>query len=229
MLLQERLFTSVLFMCLQFDIIGNAFGIMAAHPVAPFLSMHHLQLIRPTFPGMSALDGLRHLSRAMHTEPTSFLQQAICYDKKRSLSFSISLGYVVQVFPQIILPRILQRPMRTFQAWNRQNDASQFTFDTRPVPKSICRHPLRFFLKTMDYNTTSEAVVGIYERQLAIDRRKKAALCWPSALSSDEVTYVRVVSRPLEDRWFEVRFLFYSNSAIVLKSSLAATGSHIVG
>ncbi|CAM6111120.1 unnamed protein product [Calypogeia fissa] len=188
----------------QFDVVGNAFGILAAHPVAPFLSMHHLQLIRPLFPGMTALDGLRHLSSAMHTEPTSFLQQAICYDRKKSLSFSISLGYVVQVFPQIILPRMLQRPMRTFSAWNRVNDALQFTFDTRPAPKSICRHPLRFFMKTMDYNATADVVVGLYERQLAIDKRKRAALCWPSALSADTVTHVRVVSRPLPDRWFEV-------------------------
>lgn len=196
--------------CLQFDIVGNAYGILAAHPVAPFLSMHHLQLISPLFPGMTALDGLRRLSSAMHTEPTSFLQQTICYDRKRSLSFSISLGYVVQVFPQIILPRMLQRPMRTFAAWNRMNDALQFSFDTRPVPKSICRHPLRFFLQTMDYNTTNDVVVGLYERQLAIDKRKKEALCWPSALSADQVSHVRVVSRPLSDRWFEVKFIFLS-------------------
>ncbi|KAL3675062.1 hypothetical protein R1sor_025010 [Riccia sorocarpa] len=188
----------------QFDIIGNAFGILAAHPVAPFLSMHHLQLIRPLLPGRTALDSLKHLTKAMKAEPSSFLQQAICYDKKRSLSFSISIGYVVQVFPQIVLPRMLMRPLRTFSAWNRVSEPLEFTFDTRPVPKSICKHPLRFFLDHMEYDREKELAVGLYERQTAIDKRKKSGLCWPSALPPDHVTHIRVVSRALPDHWFHV-------------------------
>ncbi|KAG6540954.1 hypothetical protein Mapa_017675 [Marchantia paleacea] len=188
----------------QFDIIGNAFGLLAAHPVAPFLSMHHLQLIRPLFPGRTALDGLRHISKAMKTEPTSFLQQTICYDRKRSLSFSISSGFVVQVFPQIILPRMLQRPLRTFSAWNRVSEPLEFTFDTRPVPKSICKHPLRFFLDDMEYDHEKDVTIGLYKRQIAIDKRKKSGLCWPSALAPDQVTHIRVVSRALPDHWFHV-------------------------
>lgn len=77
---------------------GNAHGLLASHPVTPFLSMHHLELLDPVFPEMSHLEGLRLLAKAMRSEPGSFLQQSIAYDMKRSLSFSISTGYVVQVW-----------------------------------------------------------------------------------------------------------------------------------
>lgn len=82
----------------QFDVFGNAHGLLASHPLTPFISMHHLELLDPVFPHMSALDGLRLLTKAMRTEPGSFLQQAVAYDHQRSLSFSISTGYVVQVW-----------------------------------------------------------------------------------------------------------------------------------
>jgi hypothetical protein len=69
--------------------------------------MHHLELIEPVFPGLTALEGLKQLMKAMRIDPRNFLQQSICYDHELGLSFSISLRYVVQVFPQIILPQTL--------------------------------------------------------------------------------------------------------------------------
>lgn len=92
----------------QFDVFGNAHGLLASHPLTPFISMHHLELLSPVFPHLSALDGLRHLTKAMRTEPGSFLQQSIVYDKRYSLSFSISSGYVVQVslVPGFSLPGV---------------------------------------------------------------------------------------------------------------------------
>ena len=82
---------------MQFDVFGNAHGLLASHPVTPFLSMHHLELLSPVFPYMSHLEGLRLLTKAMRTEPGSFLQQSLAYDVKNSLSYSISTGYVIQV------------------------------------------------------------------------------------------------------------------------------------
>lgn len=95
----------------QFDVFGNAHGLLASHPLTPFISMHHLELLSPVFPHLSALDGLRLLTKAMRTEPGSFLQQSIVYDKRYSLSFSISSGYVVQVslVPGFSLPGVCRR------------------------------------------------------------------------------------------------------------------------
>jgi hypothetical protein len=91
----------LVFGIVQFDVFGNS------HPVTPFISMHHLELIEPVFPRLTALEGLKQLMKAMRTDPGNFLQHSICYDHELGLSFSISLRYVVQVFLQIILPQTL--------------------------------------------------------------------------------------------------------------------------
>lgn len=88
----------------QFDIFGNAHGLLASHPLTPFISMHHLELIAPVFPNQTALDGLSLLTEAMRAEPGSFLQQSLAYDWENRLSFSISTGYVVQVTSLSLLP-----------------------------------------------------------------------------------------------------------------------------
>jgi hypothetical protein len=56
---------------------------------------------------MSHLEGLRLLTKAMRTEPGSFLQQSLVYDVKNSLSFSISTGYVIQVQGEYYLRGVL--------------------------------------------------------------------------------------------------------------------------
>ena len=106
-------------------------GFLAAHPIAPFVSFHHVETLNPIFPKHKSLDGLKLLMKAMRTDPSGFLQQSIYYDHKRWLTFSISMGYVVQVFPQIILPRELERSERTFTAWNKLDTSFEFDFDTR--------------------------------------------------------------------------------------------------
>jgi hypothetical protein len=83
----------------QWDVRGNAHGLLAAHPIAPFVSFHHGETLNPIFPKHKSMDGLKLLMKAMRTDPSGFLQQSIYYDHKRWLTFSISMGYVVQVFP----------------------------------------------------------------------------------------------------------------------------------
>ena len=88
---------------------------MAAHPLAPFISMHHLDEVDRFFPGYNALDGLHHLMILMQTEPTSFLQCCNCYDREKKLIFFISLSYVIQVYSNVLLSRDLERPEINFQ------------------------------------------------------------------------------------------------------------------
>ncbi|RVX09195.1 hypothetical protein CK203_013763 [Vitis vinifera] len=88
----------------QWDIRGNAHGLLSSHPIAPFVSIHHVEAVDPFYPGLSSLESLKRFTRAMKVDPGSFLQRSICYDHTRHLTFSVSLGYVVQVFPHIVLP-----------------------------------------------------------------------------------------------------------------------------
>lgn len=183
----------------QWDIRGNAHGLLAAHPVTPFVSFHHVEAINPIFPQHNSLDGLKHLMKAMRTDPSGFLQQSICYDHKRWLTFSISNGYVVQVFPQIILPQELERSERTFTAWNKLDTSVEFDFDTRPPHRLFCKKPLLFFLE--DIQKAGNMTVTTYKRGIQRENLKRASYCFSWALSPYEVQNIQVVSRPMNERW----------------------------
>lgn len=187
----------------QFDVHGNAFGLLAAHPIAPFLSMHHLDEVDPVFPNLDALGAIRRLVNAMQTEPSSFLQRCICYDRDQRLSFAISLGYTVQVFPHIVFPRYLERSEITFKAWNHKDGKGEFDLDTRRSLKSVCRRPFVFFLEDI-YIEESETVVSTYKRDTSIDQSKRQYSCFSRVFSPEVVEQVRVVSKPMGDQWFLV-------------------------
>ncbi|KAG0555177.1 hypothetical protein KC19_12G150300 [Ceratodon purpureus] len=198
----------------QFDVFGNAHGLLASHPLTPFISMHHLELLDPIFPHMSALDGLRLLTKAMRTEPGSFLQQSIAYDHKRSLSFSISTGYVIQVFPEIILPRLLTRVETTFTAWNRDKAPLEFAFDTRPSVDSVCQKPYLFYLEDMQIDPSTSRVVTVYKRLQSVDEEKSKNLCWSKGLPPSQVESIRVVSERASQKFFSVSFVCLVQSNI---------------
>ncbi|KAJ7566420.1 hypothetical protein O6H91_02G102300 [Diphasiastrum complanatum] len=185
----------------QCDIFGNAFGLLAAHPVVPFVSMHHVEVMDPLIPGMSSHDGLRLLTKAMRTEPGSFLQQSICYDRKQRLSFSISTGFVVQVFPEILYPGVLERAEITFTAWNRGNDPGEFELDTRR-PRSICKQPFLFYLDEIKRVEEGSSILSIYSRDLITEERKK--YCLSQSFSPTKVKKIHVHSKPLDMNWFMV-------------------------
>lgn len=187
----------------QFDVHGDAFGLLAAHPTSPFISMHHLDEVDPVFPKLDALGAMQRLANAMRTEPSSFLQQCICYDRAQKLSISISLGYVVQVFPYILLPRDLERPEITFKAWNLKESRGDFDLDTRKSLRSICRKPFVFFLEDIHVQE-NEAVLSTYNRDSSIDERKRRSFCFSTVIPPEQVEQVQVSSKPLDDHWFSV-------------------------
>ena len=77
------------------------------------------------------MDGLHHLMNAMQIEPSSFLQRCICYEQEKKITFFISLGHVVQVYPYVLLLKYLERPRITFKAWNKKDGGGEFDFDTQ--------------------------------------------------------------------------------------------------
>ncbi|KAF5734395.1 hypothetical protein HS088_TW16G00844 [Tripterygium wilfordii] len=185
----------------QWDIRGNAHGLLSSHPIAPFVSIHHIEAIDPFYPGLSSLDSLKLFTKAMKVEPRSFLQQSICYDHAQGLTFSVSLGYVVQVFLGIVLPRELERSEKTYSAWNKNSQRKEFDFDTRDPYKSICKIPTLFFLK--DVKREHNATVGLYVRGGGNDLKRKV-FCFPRSPPLPYVQSIKVIGYPLRKNWYLV-------------------------
>ncbi|KAJ7513477.1 hypothetical protein O6H91_23G001700 [Diphasiastrum complanatum] len=182
----------------QMDIHGDAFGILSAHPLAPLVSMHHLNAIKPLFPNMSQDQAVQHLLKATQVDPAGILQQSICYDRKRSWSLSVSWGYVVQVFRGILPPKELQIPTRTFVSWIEFSDKA-FTFKTRPLPNDTCLHPIRFYLENVAYGGNKHSTT-IYKRAQATANDCSLEMASHSTLKS-----IRVVKEKVSAAWFKVR------------------------
>ena len=79
---------------MQVDIRGDAYGMLAAHPVAPLVSLHHLDHIQPISPrGKTALEAVRPLVAASRLDPARALQQSICYQRGPGYVWSVSVAW----------------------------------------------------------------------------------------------------------------------------------------
>lgn len=183
----------------QWDIKGDAHGLLSSHPIAPFVSIHHVEAVNPFYPGLSSLDSLKLFTKAMRAEPRSFLQRSICYDHSRHLTFSVSLGYAIQVLPNIVFPRELERSERTYSAWNGISQRNEFDFDARDPHKSVCKKPIRFFLK--DTGREGNASWGSYVRNKDKDDFKRRLFCFPNFPPLHNVRKIQVVAQPLSNNW----------------------------
>ncbi|XP_076881139.1 uncharacterized protein LOC143529180 [Bidens hawaiensis] len=133
----------------QIDVRGDLFGILAAHPLSPLLSLHHFDIIDPIFPGLTKLESVKHLFKAANHDPTRILQQAVCYDSSKSITVSVSWGYAVQVFEGNQLLPDLIRVQKSFSSWRRKETffSSLHMFDTRDYKKDPCKSPDLFFFE----------------------------------------------------------------------------------
>ncbi|EFJ36628.1 glycosyltransferase-like protein [Selaginella moellendorffii] len=183
----------------QFDIYGDAFGLLAAHPVTPLVSIHHLDLIDPVFPNTTQIEALRHFKSSMRVDPGGVLQQSICYDKYKRWSISVSWGYAVQVYRGILPPRLLELPMRTFLSWYRRMDDIGFPFNTRPFLKSPCEQPTIFYMKEVGYGDEAGETISSYSR----DRRQRGGGECKSTLqhSPGSLEEIIVTKEQADDSW----------------------------
>ncbi|PRQ59263.1 putative O-fucosylpeptide 3-beta-N-acetylglucosaminyltransferase [Rosa chinensis] len=130
----------------QFDIRGDPYGVLAAHPLAPLLSLHHIDALAPIFPNQTHLDSIKSLVHAYRVDPPRILQQSVCYDRRRKWTVSISWGYTLQLYPTMVSALDLRRPLQTFKTWRSWADGP-FTFNTRPVSSNPCERPITYFLE----------------------------------------------------------------------------------
>lgn len=134
---------------LQIDVRGDAYGLLAAHPVTPLVSLHHLDSVNPLFPGQTRLESLQTLIQAYRVDPDQTLQQSFCHDRKRKWSVSIAWGYTAQIYPSLLAAKDLAMPMRTFKTWRSWSNGP-FTFNTRPVNSDPCQQPIIYFLDEVE-------------------------------------------------------------------------------
>lgn len=139
------------------------FGLLAAHPVTPLVSLHHLDRNHPIFPNMTSTEAMTHLFEAANIDSQRILQQTICYDKWFSWTISVSWGYAVQIFPnQMFLPDVLH-VQETFWQWKNGNGpAGHYMFNTKELHPDPCRRPTIFFLDTISSNW--DGINSIYKK-----------------------------------------------------------------
>ncbi|CAL5406361.1 unnamed protein product [Camellia sinensis] len=149
----------------QMDIRGNMFGLLAAHPNTPVVSMHHLDFTDPIFPNMTTTQALEHLLEAAKVDPHRLLQQTVCYDRWFSWTVSVSWGYAVQVFGnRVFLPDVLRTP-QSFIPWKGGSVlAESYIFDTREYHPDPCRRPVVFFFDRVDYAKGGGGIKSSYRK-----------------------------------------------------------------
>ncbi|KAA8520669.1 hypothetical protein F0562_015059 [Nyssa sinensis] len=146
----------------QYDVYGNLFGLLAAHPVAPLVSLHHLDLVEPIFPNVNQIQALQRLKVPIKFDSAALMQQSICYVKSKKWTISVSWGYTVMIFRGIFPAREIEIPSRTFLSWYRKADSDAFVFNTRPVNRNPCRRPFVFMLSNAIYNPSANHTASEY-------------------------------------------------------------------
>ncbi|XP_078149476.1 uncharacterized protein LOC144544798 [Carex rostrata] len=107
----------------QVDLQDDIYGLLAAHPVAPLLSLNHLGHVKPISPHWATqVEAAKSLVDVSRHDPSRILQQTICYEQGLSTNWSVSVswGYSVQVYPQEVSPKELAKPLMTFRTWRTQ-------------------------------------------------------------------------------------------------------------
>ncbi|KAK6158219.1 hypothetical protein DH2020_005533 [Rehmannia glutinosa] len=51
-----------------YDVYGNLFGLLAAHPVTPLVTLHHLDVVEPIFPNVTRVQALQRLKIPMELD-----------------------------------------------------------------------------------------------------------------------------------------------------------------
>ncbi|CAB4284563.1 unnamed protein product [Prunus armeniaca] len=92
----------------QLDIRGSPYGLLAAHPVAPLVSLHHFDYFESIFPNLTQIDSVEKLVSGYEVDPSRILQQSFCYDLNRNWSVSVSWGYTVQLYPFLVTSKKLE-------------------------------------------------------------------------------------------------------------------------
>ncbi|CAM6104865.1 unnamed protein product [Calypogeia fissa] len=183
----------------QFDVRGDAQGLLSAHPLTPIISLHHLEAIYPLFPNHTRPEALAHLTEALSVSPYDIFQQAICYDSGKNWSFSVSSGYVINVYKGFIPPTQLEVPTITFLSWHRRRESYAFPFSTQPRAREICEEPSSYYMEQANGRAGGSIQIS-YKKNERINRTK---VCQQKLLPMSLVENIFVESEKLGREWVE--------------------------
>lgn len=172
-------------------------GFLSAHPIAPLISLHHLDKIQPIFPNVTQVEALKRLNKPIELDSAGLMQQSICYDRPRKWTISVSWGYSVQINRGILPAREIEKPITTFNDWYKTSDENSFTFNTRPYHGKGCQKP--FFYVLSDAYMMSNHTTSLYMYDGAPAHKCK----WSSADPS-EIRHVEVYKKPDPNLWDKV-------------------------
>nr|UJT32081.1 drought and salt responsive protein 1 [Salicornia brachiata] len=183
----------------QLDIKGDPYGFLAAHPVAPLVSLHHLVSAKPLFPGRTQMESLKRLLHAYNVDPGLAIQQSFCYDHNRKWSISVSWGYTIQLYPSIISSKVLSIPLQTFRTW-RSSSMGPFVFNTRPMKDDPCDKPIIYYLDEVK-EVGDGKTVSTYKRAAAADGKECIQPAYQSAISVENFTVSASKTDP--EKWIK--------------------------
>ncbi|XP_074335679.1 uncharacterized protein LOC141672889 isoform X2 [Apium graveolens] len=180
----------------QYDVYGNLFGLLAAHPVTPLVSLHHLDVVEPIFPNVTRIEALQRLMIPMKLDSAGIIQQSICYERNKTWTISVSWGFAVQIFRGVLSPREIEMPSRTFLNWYKRADYTGYAFNTRPVARNPCQKPFVFYLSSARLDSTNRTVSIYYRHQVPHPDCK-----WRNMVSPANIDKIVVYKRPDPQLW----------------------------
>lgn len=138
-------------------------GFLSSHPQAPILSLHHIKAVDPIFPSMNRAESIGHLMKPARFDQSRLVQQTVCYQKDMNWSVSVSWGYSVHIYENVLPRYILRRPIETFKPWRRNERFPKFMFNTRPVNNDPCEAPYWFFFESVG-RQDEDNIITTYSR-----------------------------------------------------------------
>ncbi|KAK0583397.1 hypothetical protein LWI29_036513 [Acer saccharum] len=171
----------------QCDLYENIFGLLAAHPITPLVSLHHLDIVGPIFPNMDRVESLKRLKVSSNLDSAGLIQQSFCYDISRNWTVSVSWGYAIQILRGNIPAREMEIPVRTFFDWNGVGGENSFSFNTRPVSMDPCQKPSLYFVSNSLYNPKTNQTASEYVRFRVPNKKCRWKTADPARISRVEV------------------------------------------
>lgn len=209
----------------QFDVTGNARGLLQAYSVGPLLSLHHVLGVDPVFPNMTHIAALQRLTRGMLADPLYFLTTAVCIDSNRLFTVVVSWGYSVRILDGVWSGWDLQKVERTFRRFGR---GTQFAFNVRdeiPSANFSCALPIDLWVDDVRPKKNG-SVESLYSRN---DLEGQDTPC---ALNVSRILRVKVVREAsessssegcgLHDRWQCCRLVETDDSGLALTVVLSS-------